>query len=83
VYCDAPLHQSLAEQGTMLYRPIKKPEDQELAKMEKYYDRLVRHNWPIDKIDIQNARPLRSTGGFMLHCFEKLTFAFYLLFFNL
>jgi hypothetical protein len=39
-------------------------------------------NWLINKTDIQNAGTVRSTEGLMLHCFGKLTFAFYLLVFN-
>jgi hypothetical protein len=39
-------------------------------------------NWLIDKTDIQNASTVRSTEGLMLHCFGKLTLAFYLLVFN-
>jgi len=90
-YCDAPLQQSLAEQGTTLYTPIKKPKGQELTRIEKYYNRLVSRlrqpiesffNWLINKTNIQNAGTVRSTEGLMLHCFGKLTFAFYLLVFN-
>lgn len=90
-YREGSLQQSLAEAGTTLYTPIKKPKGQELTKMEKYYNRLVSRlrqpieiffNWLIDKTDIQNAGTVRSTERLMLHCFGKLTFAFYLLVFN-
>lgn len=67
------------------------PTTKELSAPEKYYNRLVSRlrqpiesfcNWLIDKTDIQRAGTVRSTEGLMIHCFGKLTFAFYLLVFN-
>ena len=90
-YCDAPLQEQLGAQGTTLHTPCKKPKKQELTELQKYYNRLVSRlrqpiesffSWLIDKTDIQNAGTVRSTEGLMLHCFGKLTFAFYLLVFN-
>lgn len=90
-YCDTPLQEQLAAQGATLHTPCKKPKKQELTKLEKYYNRLVSRlrqpiesffNWLIDRTDIQNASTVRSTEGLMLHCFGKLTVAFYLLVFN-
>jgi hypothetical protein len=51
------LHQSLAEQGTTLYTPIKKPKGQELTKMEKYYNRLVsRLRQPFESFFLRRLR---------------------------
>ncbi len=81
----------LLEQQTKLYAPVKKPKGKELSDSEKYYNRLVSRlrqpiesffNWLIDKTDIQRAGRVRSTEGLMLHCWGKLTFAFFLLVFN-
>ena len=81
----------LKEQQTTLYAPKKKPQGTELSATEKYYNRLVSRlrqpiesffNWLIDKTEIQRAGTVRSTEGLMIHCFGKLTFAFYLLVFN-
>ena len=87
-----PLFEALLkEQQTTLYAPKKKPKGKELSDTEKYYNRLVSRlrqpiesffNWLIDKTDIQRAGTVRSTEGLMIHCFGKLTFAFYLLVFN-
>jgi hypothetical protein len=87
-----PLFQAmLEEQQTTLYAPRKKPKGKELSQPEKYYNRLVSRlrqpiesffNWLIDKTDIQRAGTVRSTEGLMIHCWGKLTFAFYLLVFN-
>ena len=85
-YCDAPLQEQYAEQGTTLCTPCKKPKKQELTELEKYYNRLVSRlrqliesffNWLINKTDSQTASTVRSTEGLMLHCFGKPTFAFY------
>lgn len=81
----------LKEQQTSLYTPIKKPKGKELTEEEKYYNRLVSKirqpiesffNWLIYKTDIQRASKVRSTEALFIHCFGKLTFAFYLLVFN-
>jgi hypothetical protein len=88
---DSIFEAMLKEQQTTLYTPIKKPKGKELSEEEKYYNRLVSKirqpiesffNWLIDKTDIQRASKVRSTEGLFIHCFGKLTFAFYLLVFN-
>ena len=82
---------ALNQQQTTLYAPRKKPKGKELSDTAKYYNRLVSKirqpiesffNWLIDKTDIQRAGTVRSSEGLMVHCFGKLTFAFYLLVFN-
>ena len=87
-----PTFQAMLErQQTTLYAPRKKPKGKELSALEKYYNRMVSRlrqpiesffNWLIDKTDIQRAGTVRSTDGLMIHCWGKLTFAFYMLVFN-
>jgi hypothetical protein len=81
----------LKEQRTTLYTPLKKRKGKELSQTEKYYNRLVSKprqpiesffKWLIAKTDIQRAGRVRSTEGLMVHCWGKLTVAFYLLVFN-
>jgi len=88
---DPTFQQMLAEQQTTLLAVRKKPKGQELSAGQKYYNRLVSRlrqpiesffNWLIDKTDIQRAGTVRSTEGLMIHCWGKLTFAFYLLVLN-
>jgi len=43
---------------------------------ESFFNRLI------DKIDRQRAGTVRSTEGLMIHCWRKLTFAFFLFVFN-
>ncbi len=90
-YLDPTFREQLEAQQTTLYAPKKKPKGKELSAAEKYYNRLVSRlrqpiesffNWLIDKTDIQRAGTVRSTEGLMVHCFGKLTVAFYLLVFN-
>lgn len=90
-FLDPVFEAMLKEQQTTLYTPIKKPKGEELTETQKYYNRLVSRirqpiesffNWLIDKTDIQRASKVRSTDALMVHCFGKLTFAFYLLVFN-
>jgi Transposase DDE domain len=90
-YPDPTFQAWLEVQQTTLYAPKKKPKGKELSATEKYYNRLVSRlrqpiesffNWLIDKTDIQRAGTVRSTEGLMIHCWGKLTFAFYLLVFN-
>ncbi len=90
-FLDPTFHASLERQQTKLYTPLKKPKGTELTPNQKYYSRMVSRlrqpieslfNWLIDKTDIQRAGTVRSTEGLMLHCWGKLTFAFYLLIFN-
>lgn len=90
-YHDPTFQAQLEAQQTILYTPKKKPPGQALSAPEKYYNRLVSRlrqpiesffNWLIDQTDIQRAGTVRSTEGLMIHCFGKLTFAFYMLVFN-
>lgn len=90
-YPDPTFQAWLATRETTLYAPKKKPQGTELSATEKYYNRLVSRlrqpiesffNWLIDKTDIQRAGRVRSTEGLLVHCFGKLTVAFYLLVFN-
>lgn len=90
-YLDPTFQARLEAQQTTLYAPKKKPQGGALSTTEKYYNRLVSRlrqpiesffNWLIDKTDIQRAGTVRSTEGLMIHCFGKLTFAFYVLVFN-
>lgn len=80
----------LKEQQTTLYAPRKKPKGKELSGTEKYYNRMVSKlrqpiesffKWLIDKTDNQRAGKVRSTDALMIHCWGKLTVAFYLLVF--
>ena len=86
-FCDPLLEAMLNRQQTTLHTPRKKPKGAELRADEKYYNRLISRlrqpiesffNWLIDKTDIQRAGRVRSTDALMVHCFGKLTFAFYL-----
>ena len=81
----------LEQPETKLYAARQKPTGTELSDIEKYYNRLVSRlrqpiesfcNWLIDKTDMQRAGTVRSTEGLLVHCWGKLTFAFYLLVFN-
>ena len=90
-FLDSTFQAHLEHQQTKLYTPLKKPNGTEFTPSQKYYNRLVSRlrqpieslfNWLIDKTDIQRAGTVRSTEGLMIHCWGKLTFAFYLLVFN-
>jgi hypothetical protein len=90
-YLDPIFQAWLEARQTTLYAPTKKSKGQELSATEKYYNRMVSRlrqpiesffKWLIDKTDIQRAGRVRSTEGLMIHCFGKLTVAFYLLVFN-
>lgn len=90
-FLDPHFEAALKEHQTTLYTPRKKPRGEDLSDTEKYYNRLVSRlrqpiesffKWLIDTTDIQRASTVRSTEGLMIHCFGKLTFAFYLLAFN-
>lgn len=81
----------LRTQNTTLQTPVKKPKGGELSKIEKYHNRLISKfrqpiesffNWLNEKTNIQKASKVRSSEGLMIHCWGKLTFAFFLLVFN-
>ncbi len=80
----------LKEQNTKLITAKKKPKGGELTQPEKYHNRLVAKfrqpieslfNWIIEKTNIQKASKVRSTDALMIHCWGKLSFAFFLLVF--
>jgi hypothetical protein len=80
----------LKEQQTRLIAPKKKPKGSELTADENYYNRLVRSirqpieslfNWIIEKTQIQKASKVRSTDALLIHCWGKLSVAFFLLVF--
>lgn len=80
----------LKEQQTRLIAPKKKPKGGELTAAENYYNRLVRSirqpieslfNWIQEKTSIEKASKVRSTDALMIHCWGKLTVAFFWLVF--
>ena len=90
-YPDPTSQERLEAQQTTLYTPKKKPKGRGLSATEKYYNRLGSRlrqpiesffDWLVDKTDIQRAGTVRSTEGLMVHCWGRLTAAFYLLVFN-
>lgn len=90
-YVESALKQFLKEQNTQLLTGLKKPQGKDLTKLEKYINRLISKfrqpieslfNWIDEKTNIQTASKVRSTNGLLLHCWGKLSVAFYLLVFN-
>lgn len=90
-YLENQLERSLKEQNTQLLTGRKKPKGKDLTKLEKYINRLISKfrqpieslfNWIDEKTKIQTASKVRSTQGLLLHCWGKLSVAFYLLVFN-
>ena len=90
-YLESALEQLLKEQNTQLLTGIRKPKGKELTKLEKYLNRLISKfrqpieslfNWIDEKTKIQTASKVRSTNGLLLHCWGKLSVAFYLLVFK-
>jgi hypothetical protein len=90
-YADAEFAAQLEAQNTHLRTPRKKPQGKELSALEKHYNRCVSRlrqpiegffNWCNDQTDIQNAGTVRSEAGLWVHCWGKLTFAYFLLVFN-
>lgn len=92
-YCDPATKQALATQGTTLCTPDKKEKGQTVYRVGQsgLWSRFVSamrqpiesfFNWLLDKTDIQNAAKVRSSEGLLVHCYGKLTAAFYLLCFN-
>lgn len=90
-YLDAEFEASLAEQSTRLRTPRKKPKGKALSALEKHYNRCVSRlrqtiegffNWCNDHTDIQKAGTVRSEAGLWVHCWGKLSFAYFLLVFN-
>lgn len=92
-YCDPTTKQALATQGTTLCTPDKKEKGQTVYNVGQsgLWSRFVSSmrqpiesffNWLLEKTDIQNAAKVRSSEGLLVHCYGKLTAAFYLLCFN-
>ena len=92
-YWDPATKQKLATQATILCTPDKKEKGQTVYNVGQsgLWSRFVSamrqpieslFNWLLDKTDIQNAAKVRSSEGLLVHCYGKLTAAFYLLCFN-
>lgn len=92
-YRDQATKETLAAQGTALCTPDKKEKGQKVYKVGQsgLWSRFVSamrqpiesfFNWLIAKTEIQNAAKVRSSEGLLVHCYGKLTAAFYLLCFN-
>lgn len=92
-YRDQTTEQALAAHGTTLCTPDKKEKGQKVYKVGQsgLWSRFVSamrqpiesfFNWLLDKTEIQNAAKVRSSEGLQVHCYGKLTAAFYLLCFN-
>ena len=92
-YRDRITEQRLALHGTTLCTPDKKEKGQTVYPVghSGLWSRFVSamrqpielfFNWLIAKTDIQKASKVRSSDGLQVHCFGKLTAAFYLLCFN-
>lgn len=89
-YQDAATTQQLAAHGVTLCTPDKKqPKQQHYAVGESgLWSRFVSamrqpieafFNWLIEKTNLQDASRVRSANGLQVHCYGKLTFAFFLL----
>lgn len=92
-YRDQTTEQRLAHQGTILCTPDKKEKGQTVYRVGQsgLWSRFVSamrqpiesmFNWLVEKTGIQNAAKVRSSEGLRVHCYGKLTAAFYLLCFN-
>ena len=92
-YLDQATKQALAAAGTTLCTPDKKEKGQTLYPVghSRLWSRFVSamrqpiesmFNWLVEKTGIQNAARVRSSEGLRVHCYGKLTAAFYLLCFN-
>jgi hypothetical protein len=89
-YKDAETEENFATKGVNLCTPDKKKPNQKHYEVgeSSLWSRFVSSlrqpiesffNWLIDKTDIQNAAKARSGNGLLVHCYAKLTFAFFLL----
>ena len=92
-YLDQATKQALEAQGTMIGTPGKKETGQKVYRVGQsgLWSRFVSamrqpsesmFNWLVEKTGIQNAARVRSSEGLRVHCYGKLTAAFYLLGFN-
>ena len=92
-YRDQATKQALAAQGTTICTPDKKEPGQKVYPVghSGLWSRFVSamrqpiesiFNWLVEKTGLQNAAKVRSSEGLRVHCYGKLTAAFYLLCFN-
>jgi hypothetical protein len=92
-YRDQATKQALAAQRTTMCMSDKKEKGQKVYKVGQsgLWSRFVSamrqpiesyFNWLVKKGDIQNAAKVRSSEGLQVHCYGKLTAAFYLLCFH-
>lgn len=92
-YRDQSTEQRLAAQGTTLCTPDKKEKGQTVYPVGQshLWSRFVSSmrqpieaifNWVVEKTGIQTASKVRSSEGLTVHCYGKLTAAFYSLCFN-
>lgn len=92
-YRDQATKEALAAQGIALCTPDKKEKGQKVYPVghSGLWSRFVSamrqpiesiFNWLVEKTSIQNAAKVRSSEGLRVHCYGKLTAAFYLLCFN-
>ena len=92
-YKDRQTEQLFEYQGVTLCTPEKKKPGQKhyAAGESGSWSRFVSSmrqpiesifNWLIGKTDMQDGSRIRSGSGLLVHCYGKLTFAFYLLKFN-
>lgn len=92
-YRDQSTEKMLAAKGITLCTPEKKEKGQTVYQVGQsgLWSRFVSSmrqpiesifNWLVEKTGIQNASKVRSTAGLMVHCYGKLTAAFYMLCFN-
>jgi hypothetical protein len=92
-YLDQATKQALAAQGTTICTPDKKEKGQKVYSVGQsgLWSRFVSamrqpiesiFNWLVEKTSIQNAAKVRSSEGLRVHCYGKLTAAFFLLCFN-
>jgi hypothetical protein len=92
-YRDQTTKQMLAALGVSICTPDKKEKGQKVYKVGQsgLWSRFVSamrqpiesiFNWLIEKTGLQNAPKVRSSEDLRVHCYGKLTAAFYLLCFN-
>lgn len=89
-YCDQATANALAAQGTTLCTPDKQARGQttygvgESGLWSRFVSTMRQpvesfFNWLIEKTGLQSAAKVRSSAGLTVHCYGKLTVAFYLL----
>lgn len=90
-YPEPGFEKQLQKQQSKLCVPVKKPKGGQLSEIEKYHNRLISKfrqpiesffNWLNERTGLQRASKVRSSDALMIHCWGKLSFAFFLLVFN-